>query len=223
MSADLDKSTRPNKWIKRGVQPEVAPKPPSPMQAIRSLMEQIRLEQDPAAKAVLERQFESQCKAHDMVDPNALPVDIHALYASIRGTLSHGAIIIPESAIPDNIGKGEWQAMHKAIMGCRNSAAQWLAKSRKFAADKWGVEYLMESESQLELALGIEHKQRPTRIEDAGAGLRKIEGMVRAFGTIAVDALSDEQVARVIELLEPVATQLEVLRGRLGGLPTTVQ
>ncbi len=218
MSADLDKSTRPNKWIKRGVQPEVAPKPPSPMQAIRSLMEQIRTEQDPAAKAVLERQFEAQCKAHDMVDPNALPVDIGALYASVRDAT--GGVSI---AIPGEVSKTDWQSMHKVILSCRNSAAQWLAKSRKFAADKWGVEYLMESESQLELALGIEHKQRPTRIEDAGAGLRKIEGMVRAFGTIAVDALSDEQVARVIELLEPVAAQLEVLRARLGDLPTTVQ
>ena len=212
MKDDLDRSIRPNKWIKRGVQPEAPlPKPP-PMIAVAKLLAEIREEVDPIKKMALEEEFRAQCEAFDAIDPESLPIDIRPLYSEIMSVIPGPMDIV----IPENIGKDEWLEIHKRILICRRSAGQWVSKSRKFAADKWGMDFVMDSEVQMELDLGIEHKDKPERIE-TGKELLAAQGIATMFQRMIKRAPDPSQwdkdrAGKVLAMIEPIEVFARKLR-----------
>jgi len=61
-TADLDVSSRPGKWTKRGVQPAVDGASNVPLIALNKLAERIREETDPKKKKRLEAEYTAQAK-----------------------------------------------------------------------------------------------------------------------------------------------------------------
>jgi hypothetical protein len=164
MTNDLDTSIRPGKWIKRGPQPEVPATPPLPSIAIAKLLAEIRECTNTKEKEILEAKFNAECATYDALHPDSLPIDAKKLCEDFTASLRPIIGADFGLSISENATQHEWVAMHHQLLQCKRHAAQWLSKSRKFASDKWGVDFVAESEAQLELELGIERK--PTVIED---------------------------------------------------------
>ena len=69
----------------------------------------------------------------------------------------HTDIIRPDGlAIPDETTQEQWEALHRHILLAKRAAGKWLSQSRSWASDRWGIDYVAETEAQMELALGIE-------------------------------------------------------------------
>lgn len=216
METDVDVSIRPGKWIKRGPQPECPPTPISPTRSIRDLISRINSEVDPKEKAKLEAQFRAECRAYDAINPDSMPLDISSVYAEIVETLAPiasegGVIIAPDIHFPDEITKDRWQDIHRQIIACRRSAARWLAKSRKFATDKWGESYVDQAEQQMELALGIEHKESERHEPDVEAMTASVCRAVTKWGKVIESARWDKDKARAV--LESLRPAVEIIKG----------
>ena len=127
--------------------------------------------------------------------------------------------------IPEDTTQEQWQGIHRDILMCRRAAGKWLSQSRKWATDKWGIDYVAESEVQLEMALGIEAKPAPANLNapDKSRGIVTIEGIAQSFRLWSrkvepeIDSWDDGMIRRALDLLEPIARQAEALRAKLSG------
>ena len=162
-TSDLDRSIRPGKWQKRGVQPEVQPTRKSLLASLHELAVAIREEPDPRKKTDLQRQYKAETKALDALtsDPTSAKlkealVEIVDVFSPI---IDPPADIADEIEMPESMTRGQWKNVHGRILQCNRFASKWLNKSRKFASERWGDEFVSKSEHQMELSLGIESKQ----------------------------------------------------------------
>lgn len=223
MTTDLDRSIRPNKWQKRGFQPEVVPPAPSPLVAINKLLAQIREETDPAEKQRLEIQFKDECDAFDAINPNSMPVDIGQIYREIVTTIApianQTAEIIPaDFEMPETVSREQWLAIHRQIILCRRSVSNWLSKSRKFASDRWGIDFVTDAEVQMEMDLGIEQRDKPKSLSDGHREIAAVESFSQSFGKWLVkvgdgiDEWDRDKAVKVLAMVEPVAAFVEKLR-----------
>lgn len=127
--------------------------------------------------------------------------------------------------IPDETTQEQWQGIHRDILMCRRAAGKWLSQSRKWATDKWGIDYVAESEVQLEMALGIEAKPAPANLNapDKSRGIVTIEGIAQSFDlwhrkvAPEIAGWGRDKLERALELLDPIARQAEALRAILRG------
>lgn len=220
---DVDVSIRPNKWIKRGPQPESPPPPKSPTQSIRELIQRINSETDPKEKARLEAKFHAECAAYDQLNPDSMPMDISAVYADIVHCIAPiaveaGVIIAPDIHFPSEITRERWSDIHRQIIACRKSASHWLSKSRKFATDRWGEEFVTRSEEQMELALGIEHKEAKPDI-NIDAMTMNVCRSVTKWCKVAMewDGWDKDKAKHVLESLQPAEAMIVRLRKIAGG------
>lgn len=160
MTTDLDTSTRPNKWVSRGFQPEVILPPKPPLLAINALAAQIREESDPTIKAELEGEFARQAKALDAVtsDPTSAKLKgvIDEITAIFEVIVDPPHTISEQIEIPECMSPDQWITIHKPLIECKRTISRWVSISRKFATVRWGIDYVAESEYQMTLALGIE-------------------------------------------------------------------
>lgn len=202
---------QPKKWIKRGVQPEVPPRPLSETIRIAKLARDIDECTDPTRKAELESAFKAECATYDQIncDEEKRIVDTYREFM----TVSAGG------ELPEEIDRTTWVEFHRKLIQCKRMAATWLSKSRKFAADRWGVDFVVESETQMELALGIEHhpptEHRPTAQEMLPAVART----AAKWATLAMresSVWSRHQAAATLEALRPMADMIERLRAITG-------
>ena len=136
-----------------------------------------------------------------------------------------GNIITPDGlTIPDGTDQQSWSDIHKAIITCKRAAGKWLSQSRKWAADQWGVDYVMDTEVQLEMALGIEFKEKPATLNppDKSKAIVTIEGIAQQYSMWRrkmereIETWDTSQVKRALELIEPIEAQARALRERLG-------
>jgi hypothetical protein len=134
-------------------------------------------------------------------------------------------IITPEGlAIPDSTTQEGWTDLHRGILTCKRAAGKWLSQSRKWATEKWGIDYVAETEVQLELALGIECKDKPAPLNpaDKSKAIVTIEGISQSFVlwhrkmASEVETWDRDRLKRALELLEPMEAQAKAIRARLG-------
>jgi hypothetical protein len=134
-------------------------------------------------------------------------------------------IITPDGlAIPDSTTQEAWTDLHRAILTCKRAAGKWLSQSRKWATDRWGIDYVAETEVQLELALGIETKDKPAPLNpaDKSKAIVTIEGISQSFALWhrkmagEVETWDRDRLKRALELLEPMEAQAKAIRERLG-------
>ena len=134
-------------------------------------------------------------------------------------------IITPEGlAIPDSTTQEGWTDLHRTILTCKRAAGKWLSQSRKWATEKWGIDYVAETEVQLELALGIETKGKPAPLNpaDKSKAIVTIEGISQSFAlwhrkmASEVETWDRDRLKRALELLEPMEAQAKAIRARLG-------
>jgi hypothetical protein len=122
--------------------------------------------------------------------------------------------------IPDATTREDWRDLHRSILLARASAGRWLRQSRDWASDRFGVEFVAESEVQLEFELGMSlPEEKPTlNPNDKTRGILTIEGICSKF-ELWKRKMSEEfpkwdreQLEKAVELLEPIERQAKELR-----------
>lgn len=126
--------------------------------------------------------------------------------------------------IPDDCSQERWESIHRSIILCRTASRIWLKQSREFAAAKWGVDYVAQTEVQMELALGIESKEQGDKGNDGvnpsdkSTAIITIEGVAQQFAMWErkmrgnIPDWSVDNIKRAIEILEPIENKSKELR-----------
>jgi hypothetical protein len=127
--------------------------------------------------------------------------------------------------IPDETTQEQWVEIHRTIITAKRAAGKWLSESRKWATGKWGIDFVAETEVQLELALGIETKEKPPGINppDKSRAIVTIEGIAQSFslwhrkmeGEVA--GWDKPRCEAALRLIEPIARLAAELRAKLEG------
>jgi len=135
-------------------------------------------------------------------------------------------IITPEGlSIPTETTQEGWTDLHRSIIQCKRAAGKWLSQSRKWATDRFGIDFVAETEVQLEMALGIESKDKPANLNpgDKSKAIITIEGISQSFALwhrkmgVEIETWDRDRLTRALELLEPMEAQAAVIRARLSG------
>ena len=175
MSEDnIDRTTTPGKWQKRGVMPEYKQDDPDPVIKSAKLARLIREESDPTRKAELEEEFRQHEEEFNAIHPGEDVVELSSIYREITN------LAIPAdmrdkalATLPSKVKtQDEWRGLHGSLVTIKQRTSNWISRSRKYARDNWGVKFLKDEESQMELALGIEKNEAPK--PDMIEGLAKI-------------------------------------------------
>jgi hypothetical protein len=216
-TADLDVSTKPGKWTKRGVQPPVESSPSAPLAALNALAAKIREEADPVAKSRLEAEYAAQAKALEEVTTDSTSVKLGEAIIEIVSTFAPIVDPHPDAEesirMPETMTRAQWQEVHGRIMQCKRAAAGWLAKSRRFASERWGAEFVGKVEAQMELALGIEHRDvTDTPAVDVVRVAMTIGRRASALQDVDVSGWDQTKRSAVLDAIHPVL----VLAQRLG-------
>jgi len=132
----------------------------------------------------------------------------------------HKTLVIPQDATQD-----QWADIHKAILTCSHASKRWLKQSRSFAADKWGLDYAVEAEIQMEMDLGFDPSSKSERIElnpqDKAKGLVTIEGIAQKFKLWhakmepEIKTWDQHKIKKALSILEPIEAEARRLRGML--------
>lgn len=217
MTTDLDVSTRPSKWAKRGVQPAVKSTAKPPLIVLNKLAEKIRVEADPIIKKRLQAEYSAQSKVLEDFTTDTTSQKLGAAIVEIVTTFS--PIIDPHPdaeegiRMPETMSREQWKEVHSRILQCKRAAAGWLSKSRRFASDRWGVDFVEKCEAQMELALGIEHNEanelpQTDHLKIASAIAKRIE----RWGDVDVATMDDCKRKAILETLRPVVILIERLQ-----------
>jgi hypothetical protein len=217
MKTDLDVSIRPLKWQKRGSQPAVALPQVSPLLALNKLAEQIRQEPDPKIKKRLEAQYAAESKPIEDFTTDRTSQKLSSVIGDIVTTFSPIVDPHPDAEagirMPETMTRDQWQEVHARLIQCKRAAAGWLTKSRRFATERWGADFVGKCEAQMELALGIEQQdhQEP-QAPDYLAIITKIAKRAASLPMDEIDRWDRATCDSVLQELEPVAAILEKLR-----------
>jgi hypothetical protein len=131
---------------------------------------------------------------------------------------------LKELSIPTDTTQSQWEEIHRSLLVCKKSAAKWLSQSRSFASDRWGVDYVAETEVQLELGLGLPEpvKPEPLNPSDKSKAIVTIEGVHQSFVlwqrkmSGEVETWDRDRLNRALELLTPMEQQAKRIRELLG-------
>lgn len=135
-------------------------------------------------------------------------------------TLSELTTFTPQGInIPEGITQEDWAQIHKTILTCKHAAAKWLKQSRDYGTAQWGVEFVADTEVQLELGLGIEFKDTPNvNARDKSPRIVNIEGVAQSFSlwdrkmADEIPTWDKDQLTRAIDLLEPIEARVRAMR-----------
>jgi hypothetical protein len=125
--------------------------------------------------------------------------------------------------IPTSATKEEWFDIHRQILLCKKASSAWIKQSRDYATGKWGVEFVADSEVQIELDLGLTLQDEPPRVnpDDKSIGLVTIEGISQRFSMWSRKVDSEirtwdkAQLTRALDLLAPIEKKAAEIRGML--------
>lgn len=145
------------------------------------------------------------------------PTD-HALLPLPSAAFHLGTLDIAPTATRE-----EWQDIHRSILLCKSSASRWLKQSRDWATERFGIDFVAETEVQLELQLGLQLPEEKPQLNpaDKTRGILTIEGIATKFQLwqrkMSEDfaAWDSTQLTKAIELLEPIERQTKALRDLL--------
>lgn len=126
-------------------------------------------------------------------------------------------------AIPQDITQEQWTELHRAIILAKKSAGKWLSESRKFGTDTYGLDYVAETEVQMELSLGINQEGKPQHpnAQDKSKAIVTIEGISQTFKMWQrkvkddIDSWDRDKLTRALDLLTPFEVQIKQIRTKL--------
>jgi hypothetical protein len=139
------------------------------------------------------------------------------------------SIIDPQIITPDGINipkdttQEGWTEIHKGILTCKRAAGKWLSQSRKWATAQWGIDYVADTEIQLEMDMGIEFKDKPASLNppDKSTAIVTIEGISMSFALWSrkmgpeIEQWDRDKLTRALDLLEPMEMQARAIRAKL--------
>jgi hypothetical protein len=115
------------------------------------------------------------------------------------------------------VPKGEihpsaWINFHRDMMRVRKHSKSWFKQSREYGIEQYGIEFVAESEVQLELSLGIEPKDQPPRLnpDDKTKAIVTIEGISQKFTLWGrrmepeIETWEKDRLTKLRELLRPM-------------------
>ena len=117
----------------------------------------------------------------------------------------------------------DWLTIHSRLIHAKRYAAAWLKRSREFATDQWGIEFVADAEVQMEMNLGIEAKDKPATLNppDKTKAIINIEGIHQSFVLWErkmhdeIETWGNDKLTRALELLEPMERRAKAIRERL--------
>jgi hypothetical protein len=85
--------------------------------------------------------------------------------------------------IPDDTTKEQWADIHGSIMLAKRMAGKWIKASRDYGEKHFGLDYVAETEVQMEFTLGIETKDKDqsNNANDKSKAIVTIEGITQSF------------------------------------------
>jgi hypothetical protein len=139
--------------------------------------------------------------------------------------MTNDIMTIEGLTIPDETTQEQWAEIHRTILTAKRAAGKWVSQSRKWATERWGIDFVAETEVQLELALGIEQREKPPALNppDKSRGIVTIEGIAQSFGLWhrkmegEVAGWDRPRCEAALRLIEPIARLAEELKSRLEG------
>jgi hypothetical protein len=139
--------------------------------------------------------------------------------------MTNDIMTIEGLTIPDETTQEQWAEIHRTILTAKRAAGKWVSQSRKWATERWGIDFVAETEVQLELALGIEQREKPPALNppDKSRGIVTIEGIAQSFGLWhrkmegEVREWDRPRCEAALKLIEPIARLAEELKHRLEG------
>ena len=138
--------------------------------------------------------------------------------------IDQSTLTINEVRINPNATREEWMNIHRTILLCKNAASKWLGQSREFAKSRWGLEFLADTELQLELDLGLTIAEPKPALNpsDKTTAIVTIEGLSQKF-TLWERKMHDDigswdrdRLQRALDLLTPMAATADRIRQLLG-------
>jgi len=139
--------------------------------------------------------------------------------------MTNDIMTIEGLTIPDETTQEQWSEIHRTILTAKRAAGKWVSQSRKWATERWGIDFVAETEVQLELALGIEQREKPPVLNppDKSRGIVTIEGIAQSFGLWhrkmegEVREWDRPRCEAALKLIEPIARLADELKSRLEG------
>jgi hypothetical protein len=127
-------------------------------------------------------------------------------------------LVIPDDATPE-----QWADIHGSIMLAKRMAGKWLKASREYGEKNFGLDFVAETEVQMEFTLGIEvnDKDESSNAKDKSKAIVTIEGITQSFKLWQrkikddIDNWDKDRLGRALSLLEPIEAQARAIRERL--------
>jgi hypothetical protein len=125
--------------------------------------------------------------------------------------------------IPDDTTAEQWADIHGSIMLAKRMAGKWLKASREYGEKNFGLDFVAETEVQMEFTLGIEvnDKDESSNAKDKSKAIVTIEGITQSFKLWQrkikddIDNWDKDRLGRALALLEPIEAQARAIRERL--------
>ena len=125
--------------------------------------------------------------------------------------------------IPDDTTAEQWADIHGSIMLAKRMAGKWLKASREYGEKNFGLDFVAETEVQMEFTLGIEvnDKDESSNAKDKSKAIVTIEGITQSFKLWQrkikddIENWDKERLGRALSLLEPIEAQAKAIRERM--------
>jgi len=125
--------------------------------------------------------------------------------------------------IPDDTTAEQWADIHGSIMLAKRMAGKWIKASREYGEKHFGLDFVAETEVQMEFTLGIEvnDKDESSNAKDKSKAIVTIEGITQSFKLWQrkikddIDNWDKDRLGRALALLEPIEAQARAIRERI--------
>jgi hypothetical protein len=124
--------------------------------------------------------------------------------------------------IPDDTTAEQWADIHGSIMLAKRMAGKWIKASREYGEKHFGLDFVAETEVQMEFTLGIEvNDKESSNAKDKSKAIVTIEGITQSFKLWQrkvkddIDNWDKERLGRALSLLEPIEAQAKAIRERM--------
>jgi hypothetical protein len=125
-----------------------------------------------------------------------------------------------------DIHPSAWATFHKDLIHFNKYSKGLINQSRQYGIQNYGLQYVAETEVQLELELGFAPKDKPAPLNpaDKSKAIVTIEGISQSFAlwhrkmASEVETWEADRLSRALELLEPMEQQAQAIRARLNDL-----
>ena len=127
--------------------------------------------------------------------------------------------------LPENLSPAEWTTIHKDILVCKKAASKWIQQSREYSTKRWGQDFTIDTEIQLEMDLGLALPEAKPALNpaDKTRAILTIEGLSMKFEMwqrkmdSEITGWDADRLNRALELLTPFEQEAARIRSLIGG------